>query len=188
MEYRVRNINSLTEEEITYIKEKYPNRYEKTMALSSVKDQKRGLLAYIILISLIGDFDENDVYYNDLGKPYIKNKPQFSYSHSENLVACAIDENEIGLDIQVIKDSSLRLFRLFTIEEQHMINDASVPVNELTRLWSIKESTMKCLGKGVTLPFNAVKIIDESKVECEGKILTYQIFETDSNYKLCITK
>lgn len=76
------------------------------------------------------------------GKPGIAglNSVHFSLSHSGKWAICAVSEQEIGADIEMIREFSPRLLqRYFDIEEQ----------KDPLRVWVLKESFCKMTGVGI---------------------------------------
>lgn len=65
-----------------------------------------------------------------------------SLSHSHGLVACAVSAEPVGLDVERIRPVSPRLLRLLSPEERDYVRcDA-----DFFRLWTLKESLIKCRG------------------------------------------
>lgn len=97
-------------------------------------------------------------------KPYLKNrKIFFNLSHSENKVLCAISSDEIGCDIEKIKDIDLMIAKRFFYDEEYALLQSKSSKQEQTelfyRLWTLKESFMKVTGLGFHLPLNQFCII-----------------------------
>lgn len=92
------------------------------------------------------------------GKPFVKGAPDFSVSHSENLVAIAIaSEGECGagLDIQLLKEPispALIKGALSDVEKQRLelIENTPDKVKYFYRLFTEKESYVKFTGEGFT--------------------------------------
>ena len=115
-----------------------------------------GLLQYAL--SQMNIKDDTDVIYNEYGKPFLKNHKDvfFSLSHSENMVMCAISDEEIGCDIQIIedkKDNILKIAKRFftTKESEYMesLSDDEV-MDVFYRIWTAKESYIKATGEGLS--------------------------------------
>jgi 4'-phosphopantetheinyl transferase len=105
--------------------------------------------------------------YSELGKPYSDVKGIFiSISHSRDLCAAAVSDNEIGADIEYInKDSSSnRLIKLakryFSKDEQiYVLSD---PLVRFWEIWTAKESFIKFTGEGLSRPLNSFSVFDGS--------------------------
>ncbi len=88
------------------------------------------------------------------GKPYLRDHPDiyFNLSHCRKGVLCAIDEAEVGCDIEEIPaavDEALCGI-CFQAEERRRIMNAADPAAEFTRLWTMKEAYLKYTGEGIT--------------------------------------
>lgn len=115
-----------------------------------------GLLQYAL--SQMNIKDDTDVIYNEYGKPFFKNHKDvfFSLSHSENMVMCAISDEEIGCDIQIVEDRNDNIRglakRFFAAGESEYIE--SLPDDEAKdafyRIWTVKESYIKATGEGLS--------------------------------------
>jgi 4'-phosphopantetheinyl transferase len=103
---------------------------------------------------------------NAFGKPFLANSgngrfPEFNISHSGSMVALAFcSDRPVGVDIekvhsfedfqQIAKDS-------FTHQEYELIQDHHNKdrLTAFFRCWTRKESFVKALGKGLSIPLNA---------------------------------
>jgi 4'-phosphopantetheinyl transferase len=101
----------------------------------------------------------NDIFYNEYGKPYIKNNPlYFNISHSNNITVIAISDKEIGIDIEHITFKKNIIDKICTEEEKLLINNA----HGFTKLWVKKESYIKYLGTGLSY---GLKNVDTNKLK-----------------------
>lgn len=63
---------------------------------------------------------------NEFGKPFIMGKPrvQFNLSHAENYIVCAISDEPVGIDVEIMKPIDLEIAeRFFTSDETEYIYD-----------------------------------------------------------------
>lgn len=101
--------------------------------------------------------------YNCYGKPYLEDRAcYFSLSHSEELLVCAVSDEEIGADVEVchplkqdisrkiLSDAEYEAYCRLTEEERN---------DWLIRVWTEKESLGKLLGTGIRTP----KELDRTK-------------------------
>lgn len=109
----------------------------------------------------------------DGGKPYIDGAPDFSISHSENLAAVAVaddNEGELGLDVQLLTDSvSPALLKgVFSEYEADVFKKIETEPDKIKyfyKTFTEKESYVKFTGEGFkTLPreinnFNGAKFL-----------------------------
>ena len=88
----------------------------------------------------------SELKYNEYGKPYKDQKPFFNVSHSGNVVGIFIsDSAEVGFDIQRIKSFDEKLLNYVFSAEKRLIKTEK----DFAKLWTMKESAIKCLGRGV---------------------------------------
>ncbi len=99
---------------------------------------------------------------NAYGKPRLKHYPNihFNISHCDGLVACALAEIPIGLDIEQIhpfKDSILR--KVLTPAEKDFLetfrHDPAAYEQCFYRFWTLKESRIKQSGLGLSMPLDS---------------------------------
>ena len=85
-------------------------RLEKINKSSNILFKKEQLGSSILLNDILENYFFMDTtkveyIYNEFGKPYIKDSNlYFSLSHSNGVIALAVSKEEIGLDIELIKD------------------------------------------------------------------------------------
>lgn len=90
-----------------------------------------------------------------LGKPYLIGRSDIfiNLSHCSELAVCAVGENTVGADCEVIRRvKSGVVRRVCTESEAQEIERASEPDLAFTRLWTLKESFVKAVGRGISYP------------------------------------
>jgi 4'-phosphopantetheinyl transferase len=105
--------------------------------------------------------EELNIERTSYGKPYIANlnNIHFNISHSGDWVLCGVGEKELGVDIEHFgKYHKDIVERYFTAQEIYYLE--SLTEIEKQRyfyfLWSLKESFLKCKGKGLSMPLNSI--------------------------------
>lgn len=86
------------------------------------------------------------------GKPYFSQNPglEFNLSHSGSLALCALDRRPVGVDIQVVKQWRPGLpGRVCSPEELAWLEGERELWSAFTTLWAMKESRVKCTGRGI---------------------------------------
>jgi 4'-phosphopantetheinyl transferase len=98
--------------------------------------------------------------YNAFGRPFLNDRIDFNISHSGDRVVCvATDTARVGIDIEAIRSIDLSDFKGFlTAEEWSVIKRADRPRDKFFDYWTIKESTLKAYGKGLSVPLNEIHI------------------------------
>lgn len=111
---------------------------------------------------------------NPYGKPYLNGQNIFfNISHSGKYVICATAGEEIGIDIQKsVRCAANTANRFFHPDEQLYIK--SLPAADrpaaFLRLWTLKESYIKALGKGIANMLRSFSVKFEGKTAyvCSG--------------------
>ncbi len=120
---------------------------------------KNGAFAYLLLkklsLDIFGEFDDSPFTYGECGKPYFtKSKLFFSLSHCKTVVAAAVSEYEIGIDVADRREISLNIAnRICSHAELERLDRTEDKQSYLLRLWCEKESLSKLSGKGYTEGF-----------------------------------
>ena len=133
------------------------------------KDKIRTLIGEILIRTIVVeklDIRNKNIRFekNQFGKPYLKDylKFNFNISHSGDFVLCAIDKKPIEIDIEEVKyieyEEIAKSF--FTISEFDYIvkNDWDTSLNKFYKIWTLKESYIKCCGQGLTIPLKSFSI------------------------------
>lgn len=126
--------------------------------------------------------------YGENGKPTLREFPNihFNLSHCKAAVACAVSDRPVGVDIEVLGRYSDRLAR-YTMNEKELeeIGSSSDQEVTFTRLWTMKEATMKLTGEGIgtnvrdVLAVHSYNIIYRSHVDKErGYVVTEAEFSS----------
>lgn len=139
------------------------------------------------------DISKVDIGYNEFGKPYIKEANNFEYniSHSGDWVVCAISNNCVGIDIEKIGKAHLDVAeRFFTRSEYKLLCEIENESVDETffKLWTMKESYIKWLGGGLSIPLNKFSFIKNSDnfYVDEGKSIRVHIPEFEIGYLIAI--
>lgn len=112
--------------------------------------------------------DDLNIEKGSQGKPYIAGRENFHFnlSHSGDYVVIAYGDCELGVDIEQLRDKDIAVARrCFTPEEFNYVVEgaennpeicASEAANErFFRIWTMKESYLKCTGTGISIPLNS---------------------------------
>jgi len=128
--------------------------------LESMKSEshQKGFLAVRMLLQH-NEYDDFDLYYDAFGKPHIKPQGCFvkdieiSISHSNDFSAIVISQEKVGLDLELIKDKTLRIAPRF-MDVSHLENlSKEEKIKKATVIWGIKESIFKIKNEqGISFP------------------------------------
>ncbi len=139
---------------------------------------------------------EVDIY----GKPFFVNFPNihFNVSHSGNYCVAAFSTSPVGIDVQKICTPFMDIAdSFFNLEEQNYLHsiDESAQPGAFYELWTLKESYIKAVGKGMQIPLDAV--YEEKKsdnlfiIHClseQSPYLAYISKDFDKEYRLTVCK
>lgn len=125
------------------------------MAYTDEKHKEAGRKLLKIALEEHGITDY-EVKYTKTGKPYVDGI-HFSISHSERLVAVAVSENEIGLDVQYIKSVREKTVnRVCNERELAKIANSENKDKAFCKIWACKESYVKMTGEGLTKDYDKI--------------------------------
>ena len=144
-----------TENEAYWINIMENNKRSRVENFLCAEDKKRVVLGDILTRKMLSKQlglapNEIDIFTNSCGKPQLYNNQNihFSVSHSYNLIACAVSENFIGVDVEFICKTDLRQIDLFcTKEEKEYILSGEDVYNRFFEIWTFKEAYYKATGK-----------------------------------------
>ena len=97
------------------------------------------------------------------GKPYLKEYPNFYFniSHTKEWVAVAVADVSVGLDIEMLRLYKPEVAKRFFHKDEYsflMAQPSHLQDVEFTRLWTLKESYVKCTGTGIANNFDKFAI------------------------------
>lgn len=150
--YKTISPNSQTTVKIWKITESYdelmvavnlkPNSLERVLGMKSELHQ-RGFLSVRWLLRAFG-YSDNDLFYDEFGKPHLKDGKQISISHSFNFSAVIISDFIIGIDVEKQREKISIIAHKFVDYEFDYLSETSKDyVKKLTIIWCVKESLYK---------------------------------------------
>ncbi len=108
---------------------------------------KRGFMSVRHLLAVAG-YTDHDLYYNNSGKPHLRDGKHISITHSYTFSAIIVSDKPVGIDIEKQRDKILRIARKFTpLEEYLTLNNTEARVRKLTIVWGAKESIYKLFAQ-----------------------------------------
>lgn len=130
------------------------NRREKYEKTKQKRDKENCVVSYLLLKKALKDFgiEKFIIEIGENGKPFLKDNDTvfFNISHTASGVAVIADKKPVGIDIQDILDVKEKVIeRCFSEDEKEIIFSSDRPEKEFTRLWTLKESAVKCNGETV---------------------------------------
>lgn len=104
---------------------------------------RRGFMSIRHLMALAGYEDQN-LYYDDLGKPHLTDGKNISITHSFNFTAIIVSDYKVGIDIEKRREKILKIAPKFTpLKEYHTLANEEALIRKLTIVWGAKESIYK---------------------------------------------
>jgi len=158
------------------------------------------LLNTIITSLTEKQISEIDYRLNEFGKPFIKDLSfHFNISHTENSIAICIGPKPMGIDIEMIRNTTL--FEPVAVSQYHPNERTLVLANDndvtFLSIWTRKEALLKAVGTGLndelskydcTMEYQTVENVRYSLVtyQCEDTLISFSRQEHVSPVNLCV--
>ena len=126
------------------------SRKEKLNNLKDEQDKLVCTIEYYAVKKQLKLKTNQDFSYTSNGKPYIKGKKHFSITHTNNLLCVASSKQPIGVDAQPIEYNAEVANFICTPSELNLLKNAKNKAKEITKLFTQKESAIKCLDLNLT--------------------------------------
>lgn len=154
------------------------------------KDKINNVTAFLLLKKIINDIEKNvnfeNFCYAKNGKPYIRfSKFTFNFSHSGNLVVCAFNEENIGVDVEIIESvDAIFVDHVYSLEEKNKYAKKLTEPNFFTKVWVSKEAYAKFTGLGIKTEFNKINMLYKNNTFNYRGLTLYR--KKIQNYFLCV--
>ncbi len=150
--YKSISVNSQTTVKIWKIEESYEDLIspielgpESKIRVNNMKSElhQRGFLSVRHLLKSFG-YSDFDLFYDNNGKPYLKDGKEISITHSFIFSGVIISEKKVGIDIEKQRNKIALIAKKFIdYEFKYLDKLAEDYINKLTIIWGIKESLYK---------------------------------------------
>jgi len=131
---------------------------------------KKGFLSIRKLLEQAG-YTDFDLFYDENGKPSLKDGKHISITHSFDFSAIIISDKNVGIDIEQQREKIIKIAPKFTTETERGffdISDGQKSVRLLTIIWGIKEAIYKYYSiNGLSLK----KHLNVLELDLEEKII-----------------
>ena len=157
--------------------------------------QRKQFLGVQNLLSL-HNINNEILFYDDNGKPHLLNNKFISISHSFDYCGVIVSDVKVGIDIEKFRSKILNISKKFVSESDlALIKESSV--ENITKVWSIKEAVYKAFGhnkidfkkniiiKSVNKEFNKATVLIFNNGISENYSIEIYNF---SQYICCIAK
>lgn len=178
-------------------------RIEQVRRLQNQADRQRGIIAEALLrYALYKHYnlkEEIRFGYNAYGKPFLKGNENifFNISHSGAWVLCGVGSISLGVDVEKITKTDLKIAQRFfdKTEYSYLLGlDSEQQNEEFYKVWTLKESYVKEVGMGLSMPLNSFSFaLSEEKIllyeqNCIRKDLQFYVGKMDDThcYAICI--
>ena len=197
--YQKERINSERFAELlAYVSEEKRKRIE---SFIKWEDAQRTLLADILVRKIICakcNLKNSDIRFgqNDYGKPYLKNVSHFYFNcaHSGDWVVCVVCSQKVGIDVEKIKPTDFAIAKRFFSPEEYLClldRKENQRLDFFYDLWTLKESYIKAVGKGLSLSLNDFTMRNDQGVfflrdQTGNTPYTFKQYSVDPNYKVSV--
>lgn len=189
--YKTIKPNPVTTVYVWKIEESYQELIQKTRlnqrSLDRINGMKselhqRGFLSVRHLLKTAG-YTDFDLYYNNYGKPLLKDGKHISITHSYNFSAIIVSTSVVGIDIEKNREKITNIQDKFVNTEYDSLSDEDL-VKQLTVVWGAKESMYKIYPHGglsfknhiAINPFLFADRKSEGRVQFEDWYRKYSIY------------
>ncbi|MDB2427286.1 4'-phosphopantetheinyl transferase superfamily protein [Flavobacteriaceae bacterium] len=157
--------------------------------------QRKQFLGIQNLLSL-HNINNEVLFYDDNGKPHLLNNKFISISHSFDYCGVIVSDVKVGIDIEKFRSKILNISKKFVSESDLALIKVS-SVENITKVWSIKEAVYKAFGhnkidfkkniiiKSVNKEFNKANVLIFNNEISENYSIEIYNF---SQYICCIAK
>lgn len=133
----------------------------------------------------------HDMELGEKDRPFINGEIDFNISHSGEYVIVSIAKNaRVGVDVEGHRKIDINLFRKYFDEnEWNEIQSNNNTHSVFFDLWTIKESAIKCDGRGVSVLSETHKQYAPdmlNTVVCDAVVFHYQQVVMEENYSCCV--
>ena len=119
-----------------------PESLKRVLGMKSELHQ-RGFLSVRYLLREFG-YTDYDLFYDENGKPHLKDGKHISITHSFTFSAVVVSENIVGIDIEKKRNKiTIIAHKFIDYESDYLKKESDNYINKLTVIWCIKESLYK---------------------------------------------
>ena len=149
-------------------------------------------------IALLGQVSFNSIFFetDTHGKPFVllQNPVQFNISHSGSWVICAVDCTTVGIDVEHIAKPDLAIAKRFFHAREYMEMmdlEEKQRINRFYDLWTLKESYVKAIGKGLSCSLDSFSVFwEDNRIVMNAKddlpIMNFKQYVLDADYKCSV--
>lgn len=178
MQYLVADINCFTDSEIQAALSQMPLEQKEYITNKKCElSRKQSIVARILVKKLLLNFgicDGYNISFDTNGKPCYSNSSDvyLSVSHSKEVVAAAVSNKPVGIDIQVYKKINDKLVdKVCSNEECRFVKSEGDKF--FFKIWTVKEAYSKCTQMKLSDVFKLSFVKDDSIYGLDKKLYSY---------------
>lgn len=167
--------------------------------IDKIKNKTRknqSIIGKILLCKLLKteynlNYFDLDFYYNENGKPYIKNTNIFfNISHSHDYVICVISNKEIGADIEKIRNININSMKYYCTEKEiNYITNNKCDMNKKGfQIYTLKEAYIKMQGSNLNTLKEIEFNIKNKNIQCSDSNTECFLINDISEYVIAIVE
>ncbi len=192
--YYIKQSEKLTNEIFQQLLLQLPNEFQKDINVYKHWESAQASLLGKVLLQygfqkLNLSYSLHDIQIGAKDRPFINDEIDFNISHSGEYIIVAIVANaKVGVDIEKQRKLNVNLFRkYFDDNEWNEIQSSAITLQTFLDLWTIKESAIKCDGRGVEILSETHKDYKiKNSVYCDNKEFYFQSIEIENDYACCV--
>lgn len=116
------------------------------LRLNNMKSEmhQRGFLSVRMLLQEAG-YSDADLYYDEFGKPHLKDDTHISITHSFGFSAIILSDRKVGIDIELRREKIKLIAEKFIDTEFDFLEKEKTEdyISKLTVIWGAKEAVFK---------------------------------------------
>lgn len=181
--YKIIQINKTTSILVWKIEEDFNELFRqvklKDISLARLERMKseshqKGFLSIRHLLKEAG-YSDFDLFYDEDGKPHLKDGKQISITHSNNFSAIIMGDENVGIDIELQRDKIIRIADKFIeYEFTYLRKNEDDYIKKLTVIWGDKEAKFKmCNSRSLSFK-DDMKVFNFDLIDGKGKASVQQ--------------
>lgn len=201
--YAIKNLASISDETFRLLFcTLSPERQAYVSKFTRASDYQRSVLGGALVQHMLQDRlgrekTDFDIIRNAYGKPYLKDYDDlhFNVSHSGDWIVGAIGNQPVGIDVEKIGNVNMEIAkRFFHSTEYNALMACSGISDQLSLfydLWTLKESYIKAVGKGLSLPLDSFVLVQQDGewapvISEKGETHYFKQYALEEGYKLSV--
>ncbi len=175
---------------------------EKIKRFRFYEDKLRSLFGELLLQYALKnywhlDYNNIEIIDDDFGKPIlVGQKIFFNISHSGDWVSLICSENSCGIDVEKIENPPFEIMnKNYSQDEIDQVKNVEQKIQKINfyKIWTLKESYIKMIGKGLSIPLDSftINMRDETIISvvennCIASDVSFQLFNPDSYHIMAV--